>query len=175
MDMETIGLLALAGSALGGLVGLIYVSWSLELMHRTRGAQQALCLLLAIHCGEPTVTAFWIIVYLTSGLGANMIGAAMAFQSALVITAPMVILLTPAIAILWQPSLFRERALGTLPWGLLRWILSLLLNISLNTTSISDGKISSIGVIGMLVLWFCMFRAYRILNEQRQMLSNGLY
>lgn len=106
--------------------------------------------------------------------GVSIVGFETAFQDALIITAPMVTLLTPAAAFGWRPSLFRDQALAILPWGLLRWIVSLLVNLCLSTTTINSEISYSIAFIGVLILWVCMFRAHRMLSKQSQIVKSSV-
>lgn len=172
--IDMLGLMALAGWALGSLLGLGYALKALGLSKKTNHNQRAVCLLLAMHCGEPALTLLWINYYFSSGLGGSMLDLVTAFQDALIITAPMVTLLTPAVAFGWRPSLFRDQALAILPWGLLRWIVSLLVNLCLNTTSMSSEISYSIAFIGVLILWVCMFRAHRMLSKQSQIVKSSV-
>jgi hypothetical protein len=175
--VNTLAVLALPAAGLAGLAGLFVAFRAFGMAGQATGEEQGLYYLLALHLGEPAATVLWMAFGFRSlSLLLSDLSSSPAFL-ALVLTAPMAILLIPAVALRWPPSSYRSSALGTLILGVLRWAGSFALICSLDAIDVARDNLGVAGIIaavGTALLWFCVIRVHWILRKQQRLTADTI-
>jgi hypothetical protein len=167
--IELLALLALPVAVFGGFVGIIYACSALNQMRYTTGEQRGLVLLLAMHIGEPAITALWMVARFFAGAGVPSTPTDSALLTALASTAPMILLLTPVVGLWWRDSDCRAAAVGTFMLGILRWAGSIRFLVLFGRDDVGREGLGGAGVVAVVgtgLLWFCIVRVHGILLKQ---------